>query len=74
MRGEVHILVYCPIDTLQWGQTHSAMGLIRPVFETSCLAYPIQVVEEIQDYGDPRNVMTLTKVKSYNDPFPTLLD
>ena len=23
MRGEVHILVYCPIDTLQWGQTHS---------------------------------------------------
>ena len=19
MRGEVHILVYCPIDTLQWG-------------------------------------------------------
>ena len=26
MRGEVHILVYCPIDTLQWGSTHSAMG------------------------------------------------
>ena len=25
MRGEVHILVYCPIDTLQWGSTHSAM-------------------------------------------------
>ena len=25
MRGEVHILLYCPIDTLQWGQTHSAM-------------------------------------------------
>ena len=25
MRGEAHILVYCPIDTLQWGQTHSAM-------------------------------------------------
>ena len=25
MRGEVHILVYCPIDTLQWGQTHSAL-------------------------------------------------
>ena len=24
MRGEVHILVYCPIDTLQWGSTHSA--------------------------------------------------
>ena len=23
MRGEVHILVYCPIDTLQWGSTHS---------------------------------------------------
>ena len=26
MRGEVHILVYCPIDTLQWGSTHSAMA------------------------------------------------
>ena len=26
MRGEVHILVYCPIDTLQWGSTHSALG------------------------------------------------
>ena len=26
MRGEVHILVYCPIDTLQWGSTHSAMN------------------------------------------------
>ena len=25
MRGEVHIMVYCPIDTLQWGQTHSAL-------------------------------------------------
>ena len=25
MRGEVPILVYCPIDTLQWGSTHSAM-------------------------------------------------
>ena len=25
MRGEVHILVYCPIDTFQWGSTHSAM-------------------------------------------------
>ena len=25
MRGEGHILVYCPIDTLQWGSTHSAM-------------------------------------------------
>ena len=25
MRGEVHILVYCPIDTLQWGSTHSAV-------------------------------------------------
>ena len=25
MRGKVHILVYCPIDTLQWGSTHSAM-------------------------------------------------
>ena len=25
MRGEVHILLYCPIDTLQWGQTHSAL-------------------------------------------------
>ena len=26
MRGEVHILVYCPIDTLQWGLTHSALA------------------------------------------------
>ena len=25
MRGEVHILVHCPIDTLQWGSTHSAV-------------------------------------------------
>ena len=25
MRGKVHILVYCPIDTLQWGSTHSAL-------------------------------------------------
>ena len=25
MRGEVHILVYCPIDTLPWELTHSAM-------------------------------------------------
>ena len=25
MRGEVHILVHCPNDTLQWGSTHSAM-------------------------------------------------
>ena len=25
MRGEVHILVHCPIDTLQWGSTHSAL-------------------------------------------------
>ena len=25
MRGEVHFLVYCPIDTLQWGSTHSVM-------------------------------------------------
>ena len=29
MNSEVHILVYCPIDTLQWGQTHSAMGRIE---------------------------------------------
>ena len=29
MRGEVHILVYCPIDTLQWGSTHSGlMGVV----------------------------------------------
>ena len=27
MRGEVHILVYCPIDTLQWGSTHSALAV-----------------------------------------------
>ena len=26
MRGKVYILVYCPIDTLQWGSTHSALG------------------------------------------------
>ena len=26
MRGKVHILVHCPIDTLQWGSTHSAMS------------------------------------------------
>ena len=25
MRGKVHILVYCPIDTLQWGPTHSGL-------------------------------------------------
>ena len=28
MRGKVHILVYCPIDTLQWGSTHSAMVVV----------------------------------------------
>ena len=27
MRGEEHILVYCPIDTLQWGSTHSALTM-----------------------------------------------
>ena len=27
MRGAVHILVYCPIDTLQWGWTHSAVAV-----------------------------------------------
>ena len=26
MRGDVHILVYFPIDTLQWGPTHSALS------------------------------------------------
>ena len=26
MRGEVHILVYSPIDTFQWGSTHSALN------------------------------------------------
>ena len=31
MRGEVHILVYCPIDTLQWGSTHSALGTVAIV-------------------------------------------
>ena len=32
MRGEVHILVHCPIDTLQWGSTHSAVtDLVRYV-------------------------------------------
>ena len=37
MRGEVHILVYCPIDTLQWGSTHSALvqsrGRVSHYFE-----------------------------------------
>ena len=28
MRGEVHILAYCPIDTFQWGSTHSALVVI----------------------------------------------
>ena len=28
MRGEVHILLYCPIDTLQWGKTHTALELL----------------------------------------------
>ena len=27
MKGEVHIWLYCPIDTLQWGYTHSAMSM-----------------------------------------------
>ena len=30
MRGEVPILVYCPIDTLQWGSTHSAVADVGP--------------------------------------------
>ena len=29
MRVEVHILVYCPIDTFQWGLTHSAVILVE---------------------------------------------
>ena len=29
MRGEVHIFVYCPIDTLQWGSTHSALNKLK---------------------------------------------
>ena len=34
MRGKVHILVYCSIDTLHWGSTHSAMiGLGIQVFD-----------------------------------------
>ena len=32
MRGEVHILVYSPIDTFQWGSTHSAVASGHPVF------------------------------------------
>ena len=39
MRGEVHILVYCPIDTLQWGSTHSAMiglGSNKNVLNIKC--------------------------------------
>ena len=37
MRGEVHILVYCPIDTFQWGSTHSALviGGQFPLFRRS---------------------------------------
>ena len=38
MRGEVHILVYCPIDTLQWGSTHSALlGLPSTALVQGCL-------------------------------------
>ena len=43
MRGEVHILVYCPIDTLQWGSTHSALGLTRAF---NCLCAFVQVGAE----------------------------
>ena len=39
MRGEVHILVYCPIDTLQWGSTHSA--LVKGDLESLILNLPI---------------------------------
>ena len=35
MRGEVHILVYCPIDTLQWGSTHSALFIDIKVEESN---------------------------------------
>ena len=35
MRGEVHILVYSPIDTFQWGSTHSALCIEQDVcFDT----------------------------------------
>ena len=34
MNSEVHILVYCPIDNLQWGSTHSALStFVAQVFE-----------------------------------------
>ena len=38
MRGEVHILVHCPIDTLQWGSTHSAV-VVTFVTSTVRFAY-----------------------------------
>ena len=34
MNSEVHILVYCPIDTLQWGSTHSALAGQLQVFKS----------------------------------------
>ena len=39
MRGEVHILVYCPIDTLQWGSTHSALARLAAV-EKAIFQFP----------------------------------
>ena len=44
MRGEVHILVHCPIDTLQWGLTHSAMDLI---FKSIFAHFSVYVIEKL---------------------------
>ena len=43
MNSEVHILVYCPIDTLQWGWTHSAMHGLRlgTVFAITVMCHKI---------------------------------
>ena len=47
MRGEVHILVYCPIDTLQWGSTHSAVDVLvcpipsPPIWQTPKFKYQL---------------------------------
>ena len=47
MRGKVYILVYCPIDTLQWGSTHSALVAsclksLHLTIVTEAASYPIK--------------------------------
>ena len=42
MRGEVHILVYCPIDTFQWGSTHSAL------YKQRKMCKPLKAVQFIE--------------------------